>query len=83
MEGERQAANVNISAVGVGGKNTGHSPSLCLCQLKFIQLLCQTGNTCEYKDLLTTILKNKKQKKTNKQKTPPYLAKWRFPSLAL
>lgn len=46
MEGEGQAANVDISAVGVGSQNAGHCPSLCLHQLKFIQLLSQTGNAC-------------------------------------
>lgn len=52
MEGERQAANVDISAVGVRGQNARHRPCLSLRQLKLIQLLCQTGNTCLNTDLL-------------------------------
>lgn len=45
MEGERQAAYMDISAVRVGGKNTRHCPGLRFPQLKLIQLLCQIFNT--------------------------------------
>lgn len=31
MEGERQAANVDISAVGMWGQNACHCPCLCFC----------------------------------------------------
>lgn len=46
MEGEGQAADVDIGAVGVRGQNPGHGPRLRLRKLKLIQLLGQAGDAC-------------------------------------
>lgn len=39
VEGERQAADVDIRAVGVGSENASHGPSFRLPQLELVQLL--------------------------------------------
>ncbi len=49
MKGERQAADVHISAVGMRRQHTSHSPGLGFLQLKLVQLLRQTGNPCKKK----------------------------------
>lgn len=47
MEGERQAANVDVSAVGVRGEHPCHRSRLRFGQLEFVELLGQAGDTCQ------------------------------------
>lgn len=47
MEGERQAANVDVSAVGVRGEHARHRSRLRFGQLEFIELLGQGHDTCQ------------------------------------
>lgn len=56
MEGERQAANVDVSAVGVRGEHARHRSRLRFGQLEFIELLGQGHDTCQ-------LIKKKKEKK--------------------
>lgn len=47
MEGERQAADVDVSAVGVRGEHPRHRSCLRFGQLELIELLGQARNTCQ------------------------------------
>lgn len=49
MKCQRQAANMDVSAVGVGRKNTSDRPRFGFGQFHLIQLLGQTGDTCEHR----------------------------------
>ena len=46
VEGERHAADVDISAVGVGGQHACSGTGLSLLQLKFVYMLDQAVHSC-------------------------------------
>lgn len=69
MEGERQAADVDVSAVGVRGEHPRHRSCLRFGQLELIELLGQARDTCQ-------LIKKKKKEALELIQGPSPVCEW-------